>query len=58
MPMARPRVRPRWHFSDRLASLMQEVIQGNLASFGPVPAQAIPQPYAAGWNELFDILLK
>ena len=37
---------------------MQEVIQGNLESFGPVPAQAIPQPYAAGWNELFDILLK
>lgn len=44
--------------AERLASLMQEVIQGNLESFGPVPAQAIPQPYAAGWNELFDILLK
>ena len=43
--------------AERLASLMQEVVQGSLESFGPVPVQDIRQPYAAGWNELFDILL-
>ena len=40
-------------------SFPDDVWRGSLlASFGPVPAQDIPQPYAAGWNELFDILLK
>ncbi len=44
--------------AERLAALMLEVIQGKLDSFGPVPVQDIRQPYAAGWHELFDILLK
>ena len=43
--------------AERLASLMQEVITGSLASFGPVPVQEIRPPYAAGWKEMFDILL-
>ena len=44
--------------AGKLASLMQEVIQGKPESFGPVPTQDIQPPYAAGWDELFGILLK
>ncbi len=43
--------------SERLASLMLEVIKGGLESFGPVPVQRIQPPYAAGWDELFHLLL-
>ena len=43
--------------AGRLASLMQEVIKGRLDSFGPVPSQTIQPPCAAGWDELFSILL-
>lgn len=41
-----------------LADLMQEVIERNLPSFGPVPVREYKAPYAADWRELFDILLK
>lgn len=44
--------------ADKLASLMHEVIKGSMDSFGPVPQQDLQPPYAAGWDELFHMLLK
>ena len=37
---------------------MQKVIKGSTDSFGQVARPDIRPPYAADWNELFDLLLK
>lgn len=44
--------------AEKLADLMQEVIKGSTDSFGQVARPDIRPPYAADWNELFDLLLK
>lgn len=44
--------------AETLSRQMMEIIDGNLASFGTVTASEFQAPYAADWDELFDILLK
>ena len=44
--------------SERLALLMQEVMEKREGSFGPVPVQDFRAPFARDWDSLFDILLK
>ena len=43
---------------EKLAEKMAEVIEGRLESFGPVTVPQYKAPYAANWDELFDLLLK
>ena len=40
-----------------LAGMMQEVLEGSLASFGPVDKEPAAPPVAAGWEALFNMLL-
>jgi glycosyltransferase involved in cell wall biosynthesis len=44
--------------SERLSEMMLEIIEGKTRSFNPVPTPEFKTPYAAGWDELFDLLLK
>ncbi len=44
--------------AEILAGLMQEVIENEKKSFGPVPVPEFKAPYAENWDRLFDILLK
>lgn len=44
--------------ADRLASLMRDVIRGNLSSFSAVPETPPDDSYARSWNEIFSRLLK
>ena len=43
--------------SERLADIMQEVIDNNKTSFGPVPVPEFDAPYAENWDGVFDLLL-
>ena len=40
-----------------LAELMEEFLSGDMRHFAPVPQLAIERPRAAGWEELFALLL-
>lgn len=40
-----------------LCARMQEVLDGNLASFGPVASSPVAAPCAGNWEALFDLLI-
>ena len=44
--------------ANELADRMQDIIEGRLEHFVPVPADSYSKPYAQGWDSLFDLLLK
>lgn len=44
--------------AEKLADLMQKIIEKKEHSFAPVPVPEFKAPYAENWDKLFDILLK
>ena len=44
--------------AEKLADLMQGVIENNMELFHPVDKQEYAEPYVENWEQLFDLLLK
>ena len=44
--------------AEKLANVMQAVVENDLSDFRPVDKQSYEKPYAENWEQLFDLLLQ